>query len=113
MRDPGTFLYNIGPVLTIDSANLNVRQFYTVNRIAGARRSGTVTTMGSNFQVAPANIGPKSTPDYPSLANAAASLFASASTNAVSIRFSSCLSSARTGSTASRERARRSFMRSN
>ena len=71
LRSPATFLYNTGPVLTLDSANLNFRQFYTVNRITGNRRSGTSTSMGSDFQVAPANIGPKSTPDYASLANAA------------------------------------------
>ncbi|MDQ6769115.1 MAG: DUF4331 domain-containing protein [Gemmatimonadota bacterium] len=71
IRDPSTFLYNTGPVLTLDSANLNFRQFYTVNRITGARRSGGMNSLGSNFQVAPANIGPKSTPDYASLANAA------------------------------------------
>jgi Domain of unknown function (DUF4331) len=71
VRDPSTFLYNTGPVLTLDSANLNFRQFYTVNRITGARRSGAMTSLGSTFQVAPANIGPKSTPDYASLANAA------------------------------------------
>jgi hypothetical protein len=71
IRNPATFLYNTGPVLTLDSANLNFRQFYTVTRIAGARRSGTQTGLGSTFQVAPANIGPKSTPDYASLANAA------------------------------------------
>jgi hypothetical protein len=71
IRNAGTFLYNTGPVVTLDSANLNFRQFYTVNRIVGLRRSGTSTTLGSSFQVAPANIGPKSTPDYPSLAGAA------------------------------------------
>jgi hypothetical protein len=71
LRNPNTFLYNTGPVLTLDSANLNFRQFYTVNRITGLRRSGTSTSMGQDFQVAPANIGPKSTPDYPSLASAA------------------------------------------
>jgi hypothetical protein len=71
LRNPNTFLYNTGPVLTLDSANLNFRQFYTVNRITGNRRSGTSTTMGQDFQVAPANIGPKSTPDYAALGNAA------------------------------------------
>lgn len=71
VRDLTTFLYNTGPVLTLDSAALNVRQFYTVTRIAGGRRSGTGTTLGTTFQTAPANIGPKSTPDYASLANAA------------------------------------------
>src|SRR5438128_5193419 len=71
VRDPSTFLYNVGPVLTLDSANLNVRQFYTLNRIAGARRTGQITVLGTNFQVAPANVGPKSMPDYASLGNAA------------------------------------------
>jgi hypothetical protein len=71
VRDATTFLYNTGPVLTLDSANLNVRQFYTVTRIVGGRRTGAGTNLGTTFQVAPANIGPKSTPDYASLANAA------------------------------------------
>jgi hypothetical protein len=68
VRNPQTFLYNTGPVTTLEDLDLNVRQFYTVNRITGLRRSGTATSMG-DFQVAPANIGPKSTPDYASLAN--------------------------------------------
>lgn len=71
LRNANTFLYNTGPVLTLDSANLNFRQFYTVNRITGARRTGSGASLGSQFQVAPANIGPKSTPDYAALANAA------------------------------------------
>lgn len=70
-RNANTFLYNTGPVTTLDDADLNVRQFYTVRRIAGLRRSGASTTFGSNYQVAPANIGPKSTPSYASLASAA------------------------------------------
>lgn len=71
VRNAQTFLYNTGPVTTLDDADLNVRQFYTVTRIAGARRSGTQTTLGSTFQVAPANIGPKSTPAYAALATQA------------------------------------------
>ncbi len=67
----GTFLYNTGPVTSLDDADLNVRQFYSVTRVAGNRRTGTSTVMGSSFQVAPANVGPKSTPDYNSLATAA------------------------------------------
>lgn len=66
----GTFLYNTGPITGLDDADLNMRQFYTVTRIAGDRRTGTRTELGT-FQTAPANIGPKSTPDYPALANAA------------------------------------------
>ena len=71
VRNPNTFLYNTGPVTSLDDADLNVRQFYTVTRIAGARRTGAASSIGSEFQVAPANIGPKSTPSYEALANAA------------------------------------------
>ncbi|HEX6160986.1 MAG TPA: DUF4331 domain-containing protein, partial [Thermoanaerobaculia bacterium] len=72
-RSENTFLYNTGPVTTLDDADLNVRQFYTVTRVTGARRGGSSTSLGGDFQVAPANIGPKSTPDYASLASAAIS----------------------------------------
>ncbi|MEO8383191.1 MAG: DUF4331 domain-containing protein [Acidobacteriota bacterium] len=68
VRNPNTSHYNLGPITTLDDADLSFRQFYTVTRVAG---NGTSTTLGSDFQVAPANIGPKSTPDYASLANAA------------------------------------------
>jgi len=71
VRNPNTFLYNTGPVTTLDDADLNVRQFYTVTRIAGARRTGAGTAVGNEFQVSPTNIGPKSTPSYEALANAA------------------------------------------
>lgn len=71
VRNPQTFLYNVGPVTTLDDADLNVRQFYSVNRVNGTRRGGNGTAMGGDFQVAPYNIGPKSTPDYAALANAA------------------------------------------
>ncbi|MBW3671697.1 MAG: DUF4331 domain-containing protein, partial [Acidobacteria bacterium] len=49
--------------------NLNIRQFYDVTKIMNG--SGTPMAMASMLQVAPANIGPKSTPDYPALANQA------------------------------------------
>lgn len=73
VKNPNTFLYTVGPVLTLGSDNLNIKQFYTLNRIAGNRRSGTSTTLSSTggFQTAPDNVGPKSMPDYASLANAA------------------------------------------
>jgi hypothetical protein len=71
VRDVNTDKYNLGPVLTLDSENLNVRQFYTVRRITGVRGSSSGTQLGGEFQVAPANIGPKSTPNYASLASAA------------------------------------------
>lgn len=73
VRSSSTFLYNTGPITTLDDADLNVRQFYRLVRINGDRRTGTQTVLLDNARVAPANIGPKSTPDYASLANAAIS----------------------------------------
>ena len=73
VRNSSTFLYNTGPITTLDDADLNVRQFYRLVRINGDRRTGTQTVLLDNARVAPANIGPKSTPDYASLANAAIS----------------------------------------
>ncbi len=40
-RNPQTFLYNTGPVTTIDDPDLNVRQFYSLTRVDGPRRTGT------------------------------------------------------------------------
>jgi hypothetical protein len=63
----GTFLYNTGPVMSLNDKNLNFRQYYSVTRVAGKRAQ----SLGNNFQVAPANIGPRSTPDYDKLAREA------------------------------------------
>src|SRR5438132_1159106 len=35
LRDPGTFLYNTGPIRSLDSRNWNSRQFYTVRKVTG------------------------------------------------------------------------------
>lgn len=68
IRDNTTFLYTTGPVTSLDDENLNIRQFYTVRK---TDRSGSMTMMGDEFQVAPNNVGPKSMPDYDSLAEMA------------------------------------------
>src|SRR6516225_6936528 len=67
LRDPGTFLYNTGPILSLGSANWNNRQFYSVTRVSG----GHSVELGRGLACPPCNIGPLSTPDYASLANAA------------------------------------------
>jgi hypothetical protein len=59
-----TFLSNTGQITSLDDADLNVRQFYTLTRVNGNRRTGTATQIGGEFQVAPWNIGPRSTPNY-------------------------------------------------
>ena len=59
-----TFLYNTGPIDSIDSKNLNVKQTYTVTLVKG----GKSTVVAKDLPVAPANIGPRSTPNYDALA---------------------------------------------
>jgi uncharacterized protein DUF4331/flagellar hook capping protein FlgD len=66
-RNGNTFLYNTGPVTSLDDPDLNVRQTYTVTRI----ENGVETVLGSGLPVAPAFVGPTSMPDYASLARAA------------------------------------------
>jgi hypothetical protein len=70
IRNPSTFLYNTGPVTTLDDPDLNVRQFYRLTRIDGARRSGTVTELSGRLPVPPPNIGPRSTPNYGAIGGA-------------------------------------------
>jgi len=63
VRDPDTFLYNTGPIESLSSANWNRVQTYSV--------SVNGRSLGSGLACPPCNIGPLSTPDYPSLAAAA------------------------------------------
>ena len=67
-RNPQTFLYNTGPVTTIDDPDLNVRQFYSLTRVDGPRRTGTPRLLSGRLPVPPPNIGPRSTPNYGQLA---------------------------------------------
>ena len=60
VRNPETFLYNTGPIQSLDSPNWNRRQSYDVSM------SGR--TIGTGLACPPCNIGPLSTPDYGALA---------------------------------------------
>lgn len=51
-----------------DDPNQNLRQTYNVTRVNGKRRTGTSTAVGSDFPVAPPNVGKKFTPDYENIA---------------------------------------------
>src|SRR5215469_940739 len=59
LRNPGTFLYNTGPILSLDSPNWNSRQFYTVTSV----RNGSYQVLGTGLACPPCNIGPLSTPN--------------------------------------------------
>jgi hypothetical protein len=66
-RNPNTFLYNTGPIDSLDDADWNRPQTYTVTRVT--KRGATV--LGNNLRTPPVNIGPRSTPHYENLAAAA------------------------------------------
>ena len=64
IRNPNTFLYNTGPISSLDDPDLNVRQFYNVTRVAGPRRAGSQRVVAANVPVMPANVGVSSIRDY-------------------------------------------------
>lgn len=64
IRNPDTFLYNTGAVSSFDDPDLNVRQFFTVWRVDGPRRTGTRTILAESLHVLPANVGVSSIRDY-------------------------------------------------
>jgi len=74
VRNTATFLYNTGPVTSLDDPDLNVRQFYRLTRIDGPRRTGMVTELSGRLPVPPPNIGPRSTPNYGALGGGIQSL---------------------------------------
>lgn len=65
VQNPESFLYNTGPITALNSPNFNRRQLYTVSRID---RHGTVKVLGSKLACPPCNVGPRSTPNYATLA---------------------------------------------
>lgn len=67
IQNGDTFLYNTGPITSLDDENFNIRQTYTVTRVEDGQR----TVLGSDIPTPPVNIGPRSTPNYEALANEA------------------------------------------
>jgi len=72
-RNRDTFLYNTGPIDSLDSPNWNVRQVYSVSRVSDwGEPIEQRLELGSDIPVPPVNIGPKSTPNYDAVAGRAA-----------------------------------------
>jgi hypothetical protein len=82
LRNPDTFLYNTGPITSLNSPNWNKRQFYSVTRVEGNDTTAYGTgrpeasqlkakVLGSGLACPPCNIGPRSTPHYAKLGRAA------------------------------------------
>jgi hypothetical protein len=62
-----TFLYNTGPVTSLNDPNLNFRQTYSLEEIRGKH----VKVLGRHIPVAPSDVGAASMPHYGKLSNAA------------------------------------------
>jgi hypothetical protein len=75
VQNPDTFLYNTGPMTSLNDADWNRRQYISVTETwaQGAQPQNTprVNPLISNKLTAPVNIGSKSTPNYGNLAKAA------------------------------------------
>jgi hypothetical protein len=68
LRNLDTFLYNTGPISSLDDTNWNKRQFYSVTRI---QEHGKAALLAEGLASPPCNIGPFSTPNYAALAQTA------------------------------------------
>jgi hypothetical protein len=67
VANPNSFLYNTGPINSIDSPNWNRKQFYSVTRISHGRSQ----VLAPWLACPPCNVGVLSTPDYETLAEEA------------------------------------------
>jgi hypothetical protein len=67
VRNPGSFLYNTGPITTLGAPTWNRPQFYSLTRI----KDGHHKVLAEKLACPPVNVGPRSTPNYPALAAAA------------------------------------------
>jgi len=63
VRDRNSFLYNTGPIDSLDDPDWNMPQTYRVTEIRGRSRDD----LGRRLSTPPVNIGPRSTPAYDAL----------------------------------------------
>ena len=71
VRHQNTFLYNTNQVTTPGDSDLNVYQTYTVTKI----KNNVSTILASNVLTGPANVGPRSDPNYAALGSQAVKSF--------------------------------------
>ena len=67
VRNPNSFLYNTGPIDSLDDTDWNMPQTYRVTEVRGRSRD----VLGTRLPTPPVNIGPRSIPAYESLRAAA------------------------------------------
>ncbi len=67
-QNGNTFLYNTGPMTSVNDSDYNLRQYMTVIREdwinTYSRRVANPTVLGTDLLVPPYNIGPRSDPNY-------------------------------------------------
>ena len=68
LQNNNTFLYNTGPISSLRDPNWNRRQTYSVTKLL---EDGSTSVLASGLSSPPCNIGPRSTPNYAALAQAA------------------------------------------
>lgn len=71
VQNKKTFLYATGPITSLDDPDYNFRQFYRVEVSTDGGKD--YDTIAKHLPVPPVNIGPRSTPNYDTLASAAIS----------------------------------------
>ena len=76
VSNKNTFLYNTGPIESLDSPNWSRRQFYTVTKVLHWGTDGAESTvLAKHLASPPCNVGVRSTPNYKALADAAIHTF--------------------------------------
>ncbi|MBC8160642.1 MAG: DUF4331 domain-containing protein [Roseiflexaceae bacterium] len=68
LRNKNSFLYNTGPITSLDDPDWNLRQVYDVVSDVPSRRGDKTKRLASDLSTPPDNIGPRSTPNYEALA---------------------------------------------
>ncbi|MBK8233796.1 MAG: DUF4331 family protein [Candidatus Eisenbacteria bacterium] len=68
VQNPNTFLYNTGPITSLNDSDWNIRQTYSVRQV---KNGNFVSGLAQTVPTPPVNIGPSSTPNYESLAEQA------------------------------------------
>ncbi len=67
VRNPRSFLYNTGPITTLDDPDWNRVQTYSITKVVNGRSR----RLADNVPSPPCNIGPRSTPNFDGLRDAA------------------------------------------
>ena len=67
IRQP-SFLYTTGIVTSIDDPDLNQYQTYSITKVTGEGRKKKSKVITKDLMVPPANVGPRSTPNYEQIA---------------------------------------------